>query len=91
MRSRTLIMVALGASLAAGCATPEAKAVCGPVAGWATAFRCGGGGGATTAAVPAPEPSAPVAVAPPAEPVKPEPVKPEPEPEPAAPPPKIEM
>jgi OOP family OmpA-OmpF porin len=93
MRSRTLIMVALGASLAAGCATPEAKAVCGPVAGWATAFRCGGGGGAATAAVPGPEPSAPVAVAPPPEPVKPEPVKPEPPPpEPVKPePPKVEM
>jgi outer membrane protein OmpA-like peptidoglycan-associated protein len=91
MRSRALIMVALGMSLAAGCATPEAKAVCQPVAGWATAFRCGGGGGTTAAAVPAPEPSAPVAVAPAPEPVKPEPVKPEPEPEPAPPPPKAEM
>jgi OOP family OmpA-OmpF porin len=94
MRSRTLIMVALCASFA-GCATPEAKAVCAPVAGWATAFRCGGGGGggataaAAPTAAPAPEPATgPVAVAPPPEPVKPEPPPPEPvKPEP----PKVEM
>jgi outer membrane protein OmpA-like peptidoglycan-associated protein len=71
MRSSTLIVVALGAALA-GCATPEAKAVCSPVGGWtAPVFRCAG------AAPPV------VAVAPP----PPEPVKPEPEPEPTPPPP----
>jgi outer membrane protein OmpA-like peptidoglycan-associated protein len=92
MRSRTLIVIALGALGAslAGCATPEAKALCYPVSGWASpALRCGSAS-ASTPAVPvaAPEPAAaPVAVATP----PPEPVKPEPEPEPAAPPPKAEM
>jgi outer membrane protein OmpA-like peptidoglycan-associated protein len=91
MRSRTLIVIALTASLAAplaGCSTPEAKAVCYPVNGWASpSFRCGG---AAAVAAPTPEPTPPpapvAAVTPP-----PEPVKPEPEPEPAPPPPKAEM
>lgn len=84
MRSRTLIVVALVASLA-GCATPDAKAVCFPVNGWASpSLRCPGAA-PEPAPVPAPEP-APVAVAP-----TPEPAKPEPEPEPAQPPPKAEM
>jgi OmpA-OmpF porin, OOP family len=75
MRSSALIVVALSGSLAA-CATPEAKAVCYPVTGWATpVFRC---------AAPAPQ----VAVAPPPEPAKPEP---EPEPPPPPPPPKAEV
>jgi OOP family OmpA-OmpF porin len=82
MRSKILI-IALGAALGAaiaGCATPEAKALCYPVAGWSTpVFRCA-----------APPP--PVVVEPP--PPPPEPAKPAPEPEPviaAEPPPKAEM
>jgi OmpA-OmpF porin, OOP family len=64
MRSSALIMIVLGTALTA-CATPEQKAACFPVSGWAApAFRC--------AAAPAP-----VAVVPPPEPAKPEP---EPEP-----------
>ncbi|HEU4729618.1 MAG TPA: OmpA family protein [Kofleriaceae bacterium] len=69
MRSSALIIVVLGAAVA-GCATPEQKAACFAVSGWATpTFRC--------AAAPPP-----VAVAPP----PPEPAKPEPPPEPAEPP-----
>jgi OmpA-OmpF porin, OOP family len=64
----------LGGALV-GCATPEAKAVCYPVTGWATpVFRCGAA-------------AAPVAVAPPPEPVKeaePEVVVEEPPPAPKA-------
>ena len=81
MRSEALITITLGAALA-GCATPEAKAVCYPVAGWSTpVFRC------------AAPPAEPVAVTPPPEPA-PEPAKPAPEPEPeipAEPPPKAAM
>lgn len=74
MRSSLLLVVALGGSLAA-CATPEAKALCYPVSGWATpVFRC-------AAAAPR------VAEAPPPEPPAPEPA---PEPE-APPPPRAEV
>jgi OmpA-OmpF porin, OOP family len=74
MRSSALLVVALGGSLAA-CATPEAKALCYPVSGWATpVFRC---------AAEAPK----VAEAPP----EPPPPEPAPEPEPAAPPPRAEL
>ena len=79
MRSSALIGVALAGALGgalAGCSTPQAKALCYPVTGWASPeIRC-------AASAPAPEP-APVAVAPP----PPEPPKPEPEPEPPPPPP----
>ncbi|HET7504537.1 MAG TPA: OmpA family protein, partial [Kofleriaceae bacterium] len=64
MRSSALIIVVLGAAVA-GCATPEQKAACFPVAGWSSpTFRC--------AVAPAP-----VAEVPP-EPAKPEPPPPPP-------------
>jgi OOP family OmpA-OmpF porin len=76
MRSRTLslvsILVGAAGTLSAGCATPEAKAVCHPVAGWTTpVFRCAAPAPMVAAVPPPPEPAAP----------------PAPEPEPAAPPP----
>jgi OmpA-OmpF porin, OOP family len=75
MRSEMLITIALGAL--AGCASPEAKAVCHPVAGWSTpVFRCA-----------APEPPE-VAVTPPP---PPEPEAPEPEAPPAEAPPTASM
>jgi len=74
MRSRTLLVIALsGAATAsglAGCATPQAKATCYPVASW------------TTPVLHCPAAPPPVVVAPPPPPPAPEPVKPEAEPEP---------
>jgi OOP family OmpA-OmpF porin len=81
MRSRTLIVVALGGALGAtlvGCATAEMKSACSPVVSWASpAFHCGGDASA------APQ----VAVKPPAPEPEPEPTKPAaPPPEPSPPP-----
>jgi OOP family OmpA-OmpF porin len=71
MRSDTLLTITLALAAAGGaltaCATPEAKALCYPVASWTTpTMRC---------AAPTPQ----IAATPP----PPEPAKPEPEPEPA--------
>lgn len=82
MRSRALLVVVLGGALAA-CATPEAKAVCYPLVGWATpVFRC-----AAAAPVVAVTPPPP----PPPEPAKPEPPPPEPELPPPPPRPTAEI
>ena len=83
MRSKTLIVVALGVAIGGlvACATPQDKAACFPVSSWsAPAIRCAG----------APPPQ--VAIKAPPPPPEPEPVKaPEPEPEPAPPPPKATL
>ena len=70
MRSRTLLVIALGASPAAltSCATPQDKAACYPVSSW------------TMPAMHCPAAAPPVVVAPPPPEPTPEPAKPEPEP-----------
>jgi outer membrane protein OmpA-like peptidoglycan-associated protein len=82
MRSRALLVLVLGGSVAA-CATPQTKAACYPLASWSSpVFRCGGESAAPVVAITEPPPPA----------VEPEPVKPPPEPEPEpVPPPKAEL
>src|SRR5258705_395452 len=84
MRSRALLVLVFGGSVA-GCATPETKAACYPLASWSSpVFRCGGASAAPVVAIVQPPP--PPAV------TEPEPVKPPPEPEPEpVPPPKAQL
>jgi OOP family OmpA-OmpF porin len=71
MRSKPLLAIALGASLAA-CATQEAKQACYPVNGWASpALRCAASAAPVAVVKPEPEPAKPEP-----EPAKPEPAKP---------------
>lgn len=73
MRSSALVAVVAWSAAVVGCASPQDKAACHPVASWAApVMQCGGGHAA---------PPPPVAIAPPPAP-EPEPAKPEPPPEP---------